>query len=122
MMSFTHINGREGPYWAAYQEYRRINEVTADPAYVPEWFMVGLMRDRLSAARVAIEQLDPLDKEADSSKIIDALKVLGLYLSEGANQVGQREALLLGLLGAQEAEIAEEREWARRRAEEPWRV
>lgn len=99
---------RLGPYWAAFQAYRRRERVFEDPDYVRPWFLVGLLRDRVAAARVGVEKIArPNDAEAES--LFHALRLIEDRLrTHGALDL-VTEQLVAGLLGAQEIETERER-------------
>lgn len=120
-MNLLDIRERTGPYWAAYQAYRRENGVIEDPDYVPDWFVVKLARDRVLAARVGIE-LSARPNDEHAHEVWKALGVVADALSTGNPLEPWMQQLVAGLLGAQEIETAQEKRWAEeeRRRREGW--
>ena len=109
-MNLIDLRGSGGPFWAAYQEERRRAGIIDNPDFVPEWFLRRVMRDRLAAAYVVLEQSrDSKSAFDERKKAWDALRVLEAFVG-GYDPDGVREQVLAGLLGAQEVETARERQ------------
>lgn len=108
------VGEQDGPYWRAYQAERARSRITDNPDYVPDWFLIKLMRERLQAARIELEQLsgagaDPMFERMRT--IWEALGELVDFIDYGAasDPIGAREHVLAALLGAQEIETTRER-------------
>lgn len=115
-MSLMDLRERLGPYWAAYQAFRRRERVFDDPDYVPEWFLARLARERVAAARVALEQLgrEPMDVfqalgNPDMTRLHAALRTIEQFIRETNTLEPECAQVVAGLLGAQEVETARER-------------
>lgn len=115
-MDLIDIRERTGPYWAAYQAYRRRERVIDDPDSVPEWFVARLARERVAAARVALEQLgrEPMDvfqaqANPDMTRLHAALRTIEQFIRETNTLEPEAAQVVAGLLGAQEVETERER-------------
>lgn len=112
-MNLIDIRERLGPFWAAYQAERRRSRIIDNPDYVPEWFVAKLARERVAAARVALEQLKPPRPQKYNGREVvevwEALRTVEGFLRDGSNEFGQRDQVVAGLLGAQEIETERER-------------
>lgn len=115
-MNLLDVREPDGPYWAAYQAERAREGIVDNPDFVPEWFLIKLLKGRLAAARVALEQVDIDRSEFDETKKAwQTIKTLEEFIGSGADPFGARQQVLAGLLGAQEVETARERVWAEQR-------
>lgn len=104
-MKLIDIREKDGPYWAAYQAHRERERIIDDPAFVPSWFVARLARERVAAARVAVEQIaHPLGAE-----LWEALRTVEHFLREVHDLDPVVEQVVAGLLGAQEIETERER-------------
>ncbi len=116
MMRLIDIREPDGPYGAAYQATRARDGIIDNPDMVPDWFVARLARERVAAARVALEQLgaEPMDAFGSSYQnelgaVHAALRTIEGFIREhGPDVLGARDQVVAGLLGAQE--IATERE------------
>lgn len=102
-MRIFDISEQDGPFWAAYQDYRRRNGVLDDPATVPYWFLEKQAVARVAAARCALERLGA----PNAAEAWKALRRVENFLRGGGN-LDEREQIVLGILGAEEAETARE--------------
>lgn len=117
-MNLLDVREPDGPYWAAYQEERAREGIVDNPDFVPEWFLIKLMKDRLAAARVALEQVQGTREPTpyyEMKRAWQAIKTLEEFIGSGSDPFGARQQVLAGLLGAQEIETARERVWAEER-------
>lgn len=113
MFNLMDVREMTGPYGAAYQARRERDGIFDDPDYVPEWFVSELMRSRLHDTEIELAKLRPPNSSAaeasvEMATVWDALRTLRAFLEHGNNEVGQREIVLAGLLGAME--VVSERE------------
>jgi hypothetical protein len=98
------IREPSGPYWEAYQATRARDHIFDNPAFTPTWFLEKLAHGRIAAARVELEKLGARNSE----EAWRALRILEKFLRGGGNP-DEREAIVAGLLGAEEIEIERER-------------
>lgn len=115
-MHLIDVREQHGPYWAAYQAYRKRERVLDNPAFVPDWFVAKLARERVAAARVAMEQLgaEPMDVfgseyQRELTAVWAALRTVEQFIRETRTHDPSVAQVVAGLLGAQEIETERER-------------
>jgi hypothetical protein len=137
-VNLADIREPSGPYWAAYQDTRARDHILDNPASVPHWFLAKLARERVAAARVALEQAGrdgrtqagrQLDgafhrdgqwdgrAAAEAGRCVElhaALRTVEDYLRSTITLEPESEQIVAALLGAQEIETARERAEAAR--------
>jgi hypothetical protein len=115
-MNLLDLREPNGPFWVAYQEERARERIVDNPGFVPDWFLIRMMKRRLAAARIALEQVSTKEPTPyyEMKRAWEALNTLESFLDYGSqvDPLGARQQVLAGLLGAQEIETAREREWA----------
>lgn len=98
------LRGPEGPYWAAYQDYREKNGVYDNPDHVPDWFMARVARQRVAAARVELQNLTPPDGSQHQyfCEVFNALRTVEMFIRETNVFDPGCARVVAGLLGAGE--------------------
>lgn len=98
-MNLIDINGSDGPFWALYQAERVRWRIIDNPDYVPFWFLEKLAKERVSAARCALEKFGSTQSVKAGSALWDLERQFGAGLP-----LEDREQLVLGILGADEVD------------------
>jgi hypothetical protein len=99
------LRGPEGPFWELYQEARKRDGIADNPDFVPGWFMARIARERVGAARVAVEQLDyesTTGWTTEHGEVWRALCVIERAIRQGTVLSPMIEQMVAGLLGAGE--------------------
>lgn len=98
------INGKDGPYWAAYQEERKRKPTLYNHNFVPFWFLTNIACARVKAARVAVEQSKLVETRLAWARLRDLEVFLDTSIQTGEGHEARR-LVVLALLGAEEVHL-----------------